>query len=64
MFPREPECRLVSFNLLPGSWEYEQFTLIVDHIQSDPYAPPSKLRLKVTHDVAKFPPDLFSNATR
>ncbi|KAI0352187.1 hypothetical protein OH77DRAFT_1428719 [Trametes cingulata] len=49
---------------LQGTWDYPTFRLVVDHIQSDPYAPPSKLRLRVPHTVARIPEALFSNKAR
>ncbi|EIM83239.1 uncharacterized protein STEHIDRAFT_141068 [Stereum hirsutum FP-91666 SS1] len=49
---------------IEGSWDYSYFCLHVDHVQSDPYAPPSKLRLHVKHDAAKFPRDLYLNSIR
>ncbi|KAI8980636.1 hypothetical protein BD414DRAFT_492826 [Trametes punicea] len=49
---------------LQGHWEYPTFRLYVDHVQSDPYAPPSKMRVRVPHSVAAFPPVLFSNKIR
>ncbi|WP_234968806.1 ABC-ATPase domain-containing protein, partial [Actinomyces bouchesdurhonensis] len=27
-----------------GAWDYGDFTLAIDHVQADPYAPPSSLR--------------------
>ncbi|KAI0714500.1 hypothetical protein C8Q76DRAFT_767842 [Earliella scabrosa] len=38
--------------------------LIVDHVQGDAYAPPSKLRIRVGHAVACFPPSLYENRVR
>lgn len=47
-----------------GSWDYPTFRLYVDHVQSDPYAPPSKLRVRVPHSVARIPQTLWSNKIR
>ena len=33
---------------LAGAWDYGDFTLAVDHVQADPYAPPSALRAYTT----------------
>ncbi|RPD54458.1 hypothetical protein L226DRAFT_515835 [Lentinus tigrinus ALCF2SS1-7] len=49
---------------LQGSWALQDCLLYVDHVQADPYAPPSKLALRVPHSVASFPAALFSNRTR
>ena len=55
-----------------GAWEYAcaitetgvSFRLIVDHVQGDAYAPPSKVRIRVGHAVARFPPSLYENRVR
>ncbi|KAI0363307.1 hypothetical protein BV20DRAFT_152621 [Pilatotrama ljubarskyi] len=49
---------------LQGAWDYPTFRLYIDHVQSDPYAPPTKLRLRVPHTVCCIPQSLFSNKTR
>ncbi|KAI0328425.1 hypothetical protein GY45DRAFT_1326276 [Cubamyces sp. BRFM 1775] len=49
---------------LQGSWNYPTFRLFVDHVQSDPYAPPSKMRVRVPHSIACIPQDLYSNKIR
>ncbi|KAL1950859.1 hypothetical protein VTO73DRAFT_8 [Trametes versicolor] len=49
---------------LQGAWDYPTFRLYVDHVQSDPYAPPSKLRVRVPHSVARIPQILWSNKIR
>ncbi|KAI0688579.1 hypothetical protein C8T65DRAFT_674282 [Cerioporus squamosus] len=49
---------------LHGSWKLQDSVLFIDHIQADPYAPPSKLRLRVPHSIANFPRSVFSNRIR
>jgi hypothetical protein len=50
---------------LLGGWSFgNDFTLFVDKIQSDPFAPPSRCHLRVPMTTAKFPPDTFSNSAR
>jgi predicted ABC-class ATPase len=49
---------------LRGSYEFERLTLCVDHVQGDPFAAPSKLRLRVPAAVAALPLDLFENRIR
>ena len=44
--------------LFPG------FTLIADYVQADPYAPPSRFRLRAPQHLAGFPGDLFSSRLR
>ena len=49
---------------LQGAYAYPGFTLFIDHVQGDPFASPSKIRVRVPHTVAKLPPDLFSGRVR
>jgi len=39
-------------------------TLHIDHVQGDPFAAPSKVRLRVTQSEAAFPPSLFDTRVR
>ena len=49
---------------LQGAYDYPRFTLFIDHVQGDPFASPSKIRVRVPGAVAKLPPDLFSDRVR
>ena len=49
---------------LQGSYAYPQFTLFIDYVQGDPFASPSKIRVRVSSTVAQIPPDLFSSRVR
>ena len=49
---------------LQGAYDYSGFTLFIDHVQGDPFASPSKIRVRVPATVAKLPPDLFSSRIR
>lgn len=49
---------------LRGGYECERFCLFIDHIQGDPFAAPSKIRIRVTHSEAKIPIGLRDNAVR
>jgi predicted ABC-class ATPase len=40
------------------------FTLYSDHVQGDPFAPPSRFRIRVLQERANFPADTFSNRSR
>ncbi len=40
---------------LKGTYDFGTFTLIVDHVQGDPYAAPSRLRVKVPQENAAMP---------
>jgi len=49
---------------LAGCFAHTSFTLFIDHVQGDPFAAPSKIRIRVPSTVSTIPPDLFSNTTR
>jgi predicted ABC-class ATPase len=47
-----------------GVWDFGTFLLSLDRIQSDPYAPPSKARVRVPQSTAGFPHYLYRNKSR
>src|SRR5215207_5216381 len=47
---------------LQGSYELEGFTLFVDRVQRDPFAPPSLVRVRTQEN--RFDPALFGNLVR
>jgi len=53
-----------AYSRIRGSYRFPYFTLFVDHVQSDPFAPPSRCRIRVPQKVASFPDHLFSTKVR
>jgi predicted ABC-class ATPase len=53
-----------AYKEVAGSYAFDGFELHVDHVQGDPFAAPSKLRLRVPMEVAGVPADLFDNDVR
>jgi predicted ABC-class ATPase len=49
---------------IEGFYEFSNFNLYIDHVQGDPFASPSKIRVRVNKDVANLPTDLFNNPVR
>ena len=49
---------------IQGEYVFPRFTLFVDHVQGDPYASPSRLRVRVSQSVAQFPPELYGSRIR
>ena len=47
---------------LQGSYDLEDFTLYMDRVQRDPFAPPSLIRARTREN--RFDPDLFRNPVR
>ncbi|MEX2783986.1 ABC-ATPase domain-containing protein [Streptococcus sp. H49] len=50
-----------AYKSLAGSYDYPVYRLFIDHIQADPYAPPSKLRLLLRRSAAGLPDNLLSS---
>jgi predicted ABC-class ATPase len=50
-----------SYKQLKGSYDLGPCRLVIDHVQVDPYAPPSLLRLVVDRTAAGFPEDLLAD---
>lgn len=49
---------------LEGTYRYLNFTLILDHVQGDPFAAPSRVRVHVPQDKAQFPHELYQTQVR
>jgi predicted ABC-class ATPase len=49
---------------IQGSYDFSEFTLIIDYIQGDPFASPSKFRVKISPNIARFPRELFNSRSR
>lgn len=49
---------------LRGTYQYPEFNLIIEYVQGDPFATPSKLRLKISQSVAGFPNSLYYSKIR
>ncbi|MFP4618345.1 MAG: ABC-ATPase domain-containing protein [Spirochaetaceae bacterium] len=47
-----------------GKWEFDHFTLFIDHVQGDPFAAPSRMRVRVPMKIAGFPDDTYSSKSR
>ncbi|HEX9026188.1 MAG TPA: ABC-ATPase domain-containing protein, partial [Clostridium sp.] len=43
---------------LEGEYDFEDYTLSIDYVQGDPFASPSRIRVIVNQNVAKFPKEL------
>jgi predicted ABC-class ATPase len=47
-----------AYSRIEGAWEGNGFTLFVDRVQRDPFATPSKVRVRIPQRVARIPADL------
>ena len=53
-----------AYKELRGSYQFSDFSLYIDHVQGDPFAAPSRLRVEVAQDQAGYPPHTHANASR
>ena len=53
-----------AYKEISGAFSHDQFTLFVDHVQGDPFAAPTKIRVRVSSAVSDIPQELFSNRIR
>ncbi len=58
------KCRYNLYTGLLGSYDFGDFTMTVDHIQPDPFAPPSKLTISAPFKNTKFSPELIKTPVR
>ncbi|MEA3365308.1 MAG: ABC-ATPase domain-containing protein [Candidatus Hydrogenedentes bacterium] len=47
-----------------GAYQFERFPLHIDYVQGDPFAAPSKIRLRVPQTVAGIPKEMYTNSVR
>jgi predicted ABC-class ATPase len=49
---------------IQGKYDFSDFTLIIDYVQGDPFASPSKFRVRVPPNIAQIPGELFNSRSR
>ena len=49
---------------IEGVFDFREYVLYVDHVQGDPFASPSRIRVRVRQDRAEFPQKTFKNKSR
>ena len=52
------------YKQIAGRYAFGEFELYIDHVQGDPFAAPSKVRLRVPQEVARVPAELFDSRVR
>ncbi len=53
-----------AYKRIAGSWRRGRLTLHVDHVQGDPFAQPSRLRLEIAPEAHGIPTDLWETPVR
>ncbi|MBD3308166.1 ATPase [candidate division KSB3 bacterium] len=49
---------------IQGNYRFADFTLHIDHVQGDPFAAPSRIRIQISQRVSQFPESLFDSPPR
>lgn len=49
---------------IEGVYDFGEYVVYVDHVQGDPFAAPSSIRVQVPQRVARFPEDTYRNRSR
>lgn len=49
---------------IKGEYDFGDFRLIIDHVQADPFAGPSRLRAVIPYDVCRLPEAAFASEPR
>jgi predicted ABC-class ATPase len=52
------------YQQIAGRWGDDELALHVDHVQGDPFATPSRVRLRLSAAVHQLPPELHATPTR
>ena len=53
-----------AYKAIKGVYQYQDYELLIDHVQGDPFAIPSKARARVPISTAGFPADTYHNEYR
>ena len=53
-----------AYKELEGQYDFDKFTLSIDHVQGDPFASPSRVRVIVNQKIAGFPKEIFDNKNK
>mgnify|MGYP000495292057 FL=1 len=53
-----------AYKQIQGRFEFPDFELYIDHVQGDPFAQPSKIRLRVQQEISQIPEELWINSVR
>ncbi len=49
---------------IEGSYDFGEYILLIDHVQGDPFAAPSRFRVKVPQRIAGYPADTYTEGSR
>lgn len=58
------KCKYHLYQGLIGIYQFEKFTMTIDYVQPDPFAPPSKITIKIPYQNTFFDTEYISNSIR
>lgn len=53
-----------AYKAIAGRYQFKDYQLLIDHVQGDPFAEPSRCRILVAQSTLKLPQALYSNRIR
>lgn len=53
-----------SYKQLEGCYEFNNYTLSIDHVQGDPFASPSRVRIIIDKKISNIPDELLNNYSK
>ena len=53
-----------AYKALEGRYDFKKYVLSIDHVQGDPFASPSRVRVIIDNKVAQIPEELFDNKNK
>ena len=53
-----------AYKVLEGKYDFKKYVLSIDHVQGDPFASPSRVRIIIDNKIAQIPEELFDNKNK
>lgn len=53
-----------AYKVLEGKYDFKKYFLSIDHVQGDPFASPSRVRVIIDNKIAQIPEELFDNKNK
>lgn len=53
-----------AYKALEGRYDFKKYVLSIDHVQGDPFASPSRVRIIMDNKIAQIPEELFDNKNK
>ena len=58
------ELKNKAYKVLEGKYDFKEYVLSIDHVQGDPFASPSRVRIIIDNKIAQIPEELFDNKNK